>query len=312
MPDPWRDLEHAGRWLRALERRLAPDLIHLNQYAFGALDFDAPVLIAAHSCVVSWWRAVHGSVPPAEWKRYRNVVRQGLARADWIVAPTRAMLRTLQENHGLRGARSVIPNARSMKRYRPGIKEPVVFAAGRLWDAAKNVAALERIAPELPWPIRVAGCNIARDVETPDWRNVVSLGDLTSTEVSRELARASIYALPARYEPFGLSILEAGLAGCALVLGDIPSLREVWGRAALYVPPDDDEALHACLMRLIADEDLRRSLGQAARARASNFTPERQANAYLEAYSETLAAGPAICDRRDTLVALAEPRACAS
>ncbi len=32
--------------------------------------------------------------------------------------------------------------------------------------------------------------------------------------------------LPARYEPFGLSVLEAALSGCALVLGDIPSLRE--------------------------------------------------------------------------------------
>ena len=36
--------------------------------------------------------------------------------------------------------------------------------------------------------------------------------------------------LPARYEPFGLSILEAALSGCALVLGDLPSLRELWDR----------------------------------------------------------------------------------
>jgi glycosyltransferase involved in cell wall biosynthesis len=286
MPDPWWDLEHAGGWLRTLERELAPDLIHLNQYAFAAVEFEAPVIVAAHSCVVSWWRAVHGCEPPDEWRRYRDVVREGLVHADCIVAPTHAMLATLHENYGVSGARNaVIPNARSMERYRPGIKEPVVFAAGRLWDAAKNVAALERVAPRVPWPIRVAGSSVAPAGEARAWRNVVALGDLTAAEVARELARASIYALPARYEPFGLSILEAALAGCALVLGDIASLREVWGSTARYVAPDDDQALHACLLQLMANDELCRCLGHAARARALTFTPERQANAYLDAYA---------------------------
>ena len=60
------------------------------------------------------------------------------------------------------------------------------------------------------------------------------------------MARASIYALPARYEPFGLSILEAALSGAALVLGDIPSLREVWGgRRASSSTPTTRPALAA-------------------------------------------------------------------
>src|SRR5690606_27280402 len=77
---------------------------------------------------------------------------------------------------------------------------------------------------------------------------------------------------PARYEPFGLSALEAGLAGCALVLGDIPSLREVWGDAALFVPPHDHRSLAATLQRLIGDAELRRHYGTRARARARQFT----------------------------------------
>ena len=63
------------------------------------------------------------------------------------------------------------------------------------------------------------------------------LGRLSAGELADWYARAAIYALPARYEPFGLSALEAALSGCALVLGDIPSLREIWGDAALFVPP---------------------------------------------------------------------------
>ena len=54
-------------------------------------------------------------------------------------------------------------------------------------------------------------------------------------------AHASIYALPARYEPFGLSSWKQP-RGCALVLGDIASLREICD-AALFIPPDDTERL---------------------------------------------------------------------
>ena len=55
-----------------------------------------------------------------------------------------------------------------------------------------------------------------------------ALGKLPAAEMKLWFAHAAIYCLPARYEPFGLSVLEAGLSGCALVLGDIPSLREIW------------------------------------------------------------------------------------
>jgi glycosyltransferase involved in cell wall biosynthesis len=99
-------------------------------------------------------------------------------------------------------------------------------------------------------------------------------------------SRAPIYALPARYEPFGLSALEAGLAACALVLGDIPSLREVWDDAALFVPPGDAEALAAALNGLISDTPRRRALASRARLRALQFTPRRMATAYLQAYRE--------------------------
>ena len=111
------------------------------------------------------------------------------------------------------------------------------------------------------------------------------LGALAPDELSGWYARAAIYALPARYEPFGLSVLEAALSGCALVLGDIASLREIWGAAALYVAPDDHDALQRTLARLIDHPAERQALGAAARQRAANFTPERMADAYLQAYA---------------------------
>src|SRR5205814_536573 len=54
MADPWADVAAAGKWLLELEQKTAPDLIHLNGYAHGALPFAAPIVVIAHSCVCSW------------------------------------------------------------------------------------------------------------------------------------------------------------------------------------------------------------------------------------------------------------------
>jgi glycosyltransferase involved in cell wall biosynthesis len=78
--------------------------------------------------------------------------------------------------------------------------------------------------------------------------------------------------------------LEAALSGCALVLGDIPSLREVWGDAADFVAPDDHVALRRAIARLIASPALLAARASAAYARALSFTPARMAREYVSIY----------------------------
>ena len=95
MPDCWSDVTHAGNWLLHLENRLQPDVIHLNGYAHAKLPWQRPTLVAGHSCVFSWWQAVHGETPPAEWQRYKDEVSSGLLAADRVVTPSAAMLHAL-------------------------------------------------------------------------------------------------------------------------------------------------------------------------------------------------------------------------
>jgi len=287
MADAWDDLKQAGQWLLEVAAYTRPDLIHLNDYAHGALPWRAPVLMVGHSCVLSWWETVHGCPAPVAWTRYRKTVRAGLQGANRVVAPSQTMLSALEHYYGPLPAPRVIPNARAAGDYRPGPKQGVILAAGRVWDEAKNIQALARVAPSLAWPVMVAGDAHKPGGGTTALPNVKTLGPLTQARLSKWYARASIYALPAHYEPFGLSALEAALAGCALVLGDIPSSREVWGDAAIYVAPDDHDALKAALRMLIADHDLRSRLVARARRRAITlYTPMRMGAAYHATYSE--------------------------
>jgi glycosyltransferase involved in cell wall biosynthesis len=180
----------------------------------------------------------------------------------------------------------VIPNGRRARLFPALSKEPFVLGAGRLWDEAKNIGALARVAPRLSWPVLVAGDDEHPEGGRCELENLLHLGRLAPSDLASRLGHASIYALPARYEPFGLSILEAALAGCALVLGDVESLRELWDGCALFVPPDDDDALETALEGLIRDAVQRRRLARRAGQRALEFTPERMAAEYLQAYRE--------------------------
>lgn len=286
MDDPWEDVRASGEWLLELEARLSPDIIHLNGYCHGALPWKTPVLVVAHSCVLSWWEAVKGESAPERYARYREEVARGLRAAERVVAPSKAMLAAAERLYGPFRATQVIANARRAESFPPGVKEPFVLAAGRLWDEAKNLAALDAVAPRLPFPVRVAGeTQHPGGGDSARAHHVQPLGRLTPSELAGWMARAAVYALPARYEPFGLSVLEAALAGCALVLGDIPSLREVWGDTALFVHPEDGDGLAEALKRLMADSVERERLAARAHARALTFTPRRMAEAYLELYA---------------------------
>jgi glycogen synthase len=288
MENPWEDIAVAGTWLLELEALTQPDVVHLNGYVHGALPWQSPTLIVGHSCVFSWFAAVRGGKPPAEWERYQCGVVRGLRSVDLVTAPTEAMLAALKTRYGPFAAAPAIYNGRSAADFAPGVKAPFVFTAGRVWDAAKNVAALEQVAPQLSWPVYVAGEDCHPDGGEVGFAAMQRLGWLEPAALAKWLARAAIFALPARYEPFGLLPLEAGLAGCALVLGDIPSLREVWGDAALFVAPDQPAALEAALRTLIRNAPFRDRIAKRARARALQYTPERMARAYMALYAQLM------------------------
>jgi len=281
------DLARSSTWLLNLADLLSPDVIHLNDYAHGELPFGAPTVVVAHFCIYSWCEAVERP-PPDGFSRYDRAVARGLSAAGLVISSSRSMVASLERRYGPLPRVKVIPHGRSSERFAPLEKEQMVLCAGTL--PARNIAALDRAAAGLSWPVLLAGGgeHPIGSRRRPRARHARELGRLSPEALSCLYGRASIYVLPTCYEPFGLSILEAALAGCALVLGDIESLRETWDGAAFFIDPDSSAGISAALALLIERDDLRRTLGEAARGRALSFSSTRMADGYLAAYRELL------------------------
>ena len=122
------------------------------------------------------------------------------------------------------------------------------------------------------------------------------LGVLPHEKLQRQLESASIFAHPALYEPFGLAVLEAARARCCLVLSDIPTLRELWAGAAVFIDPRDPELWQFELNELSGNFTRRRDLAERAVKRARRYSGERQIAEYQQLYTMLLrdAASPGV------------------
>ncbi|HEY6987579.1 MAG TPA: glycosyltransferase family 4 protein [Bryobacteraceae bacterium] len=282
--------EHAikagGNWLRRVARTFAPDVIHLNGYRYAALPWQTPTVVVAHSDVYSWWEAVDGAPPPAEWQRYHHRVAAGLIATDAIVAPSRAMLAALSRHYSISKQKSeVIHNFSCLQPVRAR-KRNLVFGAGRLWDRSKNFSILNDVAERCAWPIYLAGST--QGTEPSRFNRLVLAGELSRQQMAEALGSASIFVHPSLYEPFGLSVLEAAKSRCALVLSDIPSLRELWSNAALFANPYDSGDWTEKIKSLIADKSLRREYARRAIARAAHYSMEKCISAYVDLYLDLI------------------------
>jgi glycogen synthase len=285
MDEPWEDVEEAGHWLQDIARKEQPDLIHFNHFSHVALKWNCPVVLVAHSCVTSWWHAVKKECLPEKYDRYFRVVQQAFELADWVVSPTKAIGTTFSELYGRFHQMSVIYNGWEKVEEEESVqKHPIIFSMGRMWDEGKNLKLILEAAPFIDGEIYIAGDSDQTDCPP----NVKFLGKLSKEEVFDWLQISQIYLLPAKYEPFGLSFLEAANYKCTLVGGHIPTLREIWGTEMVYVSPDDAEALADRCNLLLENPEQSEELGSNAAAKAKEFSVEKMVNSYLDLYQQLL------------------------
>lgn len=118
----------------------------------------------------------------------------------------------------------------------------------------------------------------------------------TDAALARVFARRQIFLLPSIVEGLPLVLLEAASAGLAIVTTRRCGMKDFIrdGQEGLLQEPGDPVALEANIRRLLENQELAHQLGQAAQAKAQQYTWTRSAIMYLEAFSAAIrhAGGP--------------------
>lgn len=161
------------------------------------------------------------------------------------------------------------------------------------------VRILERVVREVPavllmvgeGPERASAQALARRLGVHDRVKFLGRHD----RIEEIMSLADVFLLPSELESFGLSALEAMAAGVAVVGSDAGGLPEVVKHAetGFLLPVGDIEGMAARTIEILKDDEHRRGLGQAARARAASlFNADRIVTQYERLYERTLGQGP--------------------
>jgi len=105
------------------------------------------------------------------------------------------------------------------------------------------------------------------------------------------MREAWVLVQPSPKEGWGLTVVEAGASGTAVVAADSPGLRDSVRRdeTGLLVPFGDDAALEQALVRVLTDAALRERLARAGVEWAARFTWPQCAARSLDALLEVAA-----------------------
>lgn len=183
-----------------------------------------------------------------------------------------------------------------------GSDAPFFLVVGQDRPTKQHATALAAFARYIPGPWRLVLvqretykhplANLARRLgieKRVTWIPHVEAADLV---VLYQAAVALVQ--PSLYEGFGLPIVESMASGCPVVASDIPTLREVVGRAAILVPPNDIAGFGHALVALARSADQRRDLASAGIDRAKLFSWDRCARETLDVFRNAVAFGSAV------------------
>lgn len=284
------------------------DLVHSHEFTMGVYGSAAARLLRLPH-VITW----HGSSTMCRRFRRRVAVRWAMRRSRASVAVSQATRAQLARDLGIpESAMTVVHNGVPV---RIGNPEPVrrelsiqprdvvVLAVGNL-DVRKGHLLLLRALQELtdegvdaPWRLVIAGGR-GGDQREPllEHARRHGLSDRVHVLSQREdipdlLAATSIFAMPSLWEGLPMAMLEAMLAGTAIVASETGGIPEaiVHGEHGLLAQPGSVPSLKDALRTMLLDVPARERMAAAARARGhERFTLPVMGDSYERVYAGAL------------------------
>jgi glycosyltransferase involved in cell wall biosynthesis len=162
-----------------------------------------------------------------------------------------------------------------------------VGAAERRKGFDTLLGAMARVAKEHPELSLVATTEL-EGWQIPPGVRVVALGHVEDDSLAALYRSCVALAFPSRYEGFGLPVLEAMSYGAPVIASSSSAIPEAGGDAACYVPPGDEVALAAAILRVAGDAAFAEDLRRRGRIHAAAFTWEDTAARTLATIEGTL------------------------
>ncbi|HEX3897742.1 MAG TPA: glycosyltransferase family 1 protein [Mycobacteriales bacterium] len=294
--------------LPLVAQQLAVEVIHSPHYTMP-LRAGRPVVVTIHDAT---FFTSPEAIAAVKGTFFRSAIRTALRRATRVIVPSKAtrdeLVRVLDADptmldvayHGVDPQLFHPPTDADKARVaaRLGIRGDYVAFLGVL-EPRKNVPALIRGWVEAvswrddpPALVLAGGRGWDEDVdaavaEVPAHLRVVRPGYLRFADLPGYLGGATVVAFPSHGEGFGLPVLEAMACGTPVLTTQRLSLPEVGGDAVAYTEPDS-ASIGTALSALLDDAARRRALGDAALARAREFTWAASAEAHMQAYARAV------------------------
>jgi len=265
-------------------RRAARDVTVFNTQVpaviSGRIARRAPYVLCADVTPIQYDRMAAGydhradRPGPGRWVKYRwnrSVFQRAAAHAPW----SSWVRDSLVQDYGVEPGRiAVIPPGVDTTQWQPA--QPVGDGVMRILFVGgdferKGGDLLMRAVASLPTGSYELHVVTRSDVPRRDGVVVHHGLNQNDPELRRLFARSDVFVLPSHAETFGIAAVEGAAAGLPLVLSSIGGLADlvVDGVTGFAVPPGDGDALAIALRRLLDAPDLRRTMGHAARERAT-------------------------------------------
>ncbi len=163
----------------------------------------------------------------------------------------------------------------------PNLEVPFVFTVSTL-EPRKNLVGLIHAFSQVPdVRLYVAGAkgwlnsDLAAVVEaSPAKDRITFLGYVTDEQLNLLLNKCKVFALVSYVEGFGIPVLEAMVAGAAVVTSNTSSLPEVAGDWAFYCDPEKSESIAEALNTALSDANNLSRMAKGGHEWSARFTWE--------------------------------------
>ncbi len=299
---PTRSEKSFMRWVSKLAKFYRLDLC---QFPSGMIPdgFKGKAIINIYDLIYERFPQFYS---PQSLQLQKTKVRESTQRADGIITISQSTKKDLQEFYGTAAAKIAViypivtKNLSTNSAERPW-PEPYLLAVGEIQPRKNFINLVKALAllTDLKIHLYIAG-SIQDEAEHQRLMEVIKAkglesrvhigGYVTDAQLQGLYQHAEMLVFPSFYEGFGIPILEAFAHDIPVVTGQVASMPEAGGDAAVYVDSNSPESISTGIEKILADPKLKQTLVKRGREQLARFSQTNLAQETIAFYRQVVGA----------------------